>query len=417
MAVNALEQGAGVYYTGTYWNNYDGAQKRIHERLSGDPHVGWMAHFSNSVGGRSFRHALILNCGNGHVERDLLRLGIVDKATGVDYAQDLLQEAREMAAAEQLPLTYHRMDTNTGEFPVGPFDLVVNSAAAHHIARLDRVFRRLCELLPADGWFISFDYVGPHRNQYTWEQWSAADHANQLLPVSLRQTMNYPHLPTMLATDPTEAIHSELILETLHRYFHVREARPLGGAIAYLLLTHNENIAVAAPEERDPWIRTILDEDDAHLDRFPNSSLFMYAAAQPNHEQLAETARLQRWAQEEDDREAAAAEAGGRYYDLTLLQRMHLEASELSTAKSHLTADLQRVIQENAALQRALKCATDENARLRATFPVLQWERLRLRLSKLKERSPVLTSSWARLRTMAGRLAASLPRSDSRREV
>lgn len=407
MAVNAVEQGAGIYYTGTYWNDYEAVQERIHERLSGDPHVGWLAHFFNSTGRRTFRHALILNSGNGHVERDLLRLGIVERATGVEYAQDLLNEAREMAAAEQLPLSYHRMDTNAAEFPSGPFDLVVNSAAAHHIARLDRVFRRLCELLPPDGWFISFDYVGPHRNQYSWEQWSAADGVNRLLPVSLRQTMNYPHLPTMLATDPTEGIHSELILETLDRYFHVREVRPLGGAIAYLLLTHNDALAASPPEERDPWIRMIIDEDDAHLERFPDSSMFVYAAAQPNHDQLADSARLERWAQEEDRREAVAAEAGGRYHDLSLLQRMQLQASELATAKSHLTAELQSLTHKIAALQRALDCANEENARLRATFPVLQWDRLRrTRLLKLKQRSPMLTSCWERLRTMLDRLAA-----------
>ncbi len=31
---------------------------------------------------------------------------------------------------------------------------------------LDRVFRQICRVLPEDGWFVSFDYVGPHRNQY-----------------------------------------------------------------------------------------------------------------------------------------------------------------------------------------------------------------------------------------------------------
>ena len=53
------------------------------------------------------------------------------------------------------------------------------------------------------------------------------------LPAPLRTKMSYPHVPTMIATDPTEAIHSDLIVETLARYFDLVEVRPVGGAIAY----------------------------------------------------------------------------------------------------------------------------------------------------------------------------------------
>ena len=65
------------------------------------------------------------------------------------------------------------------------------------------------------------DYVGPHRNQYTSAAWERAWSINDELPAQVRQIMTYPDLPTMLRDDPTEAIHSELIVETLHRYFHV----------------------------------------------------------------------------------------------------------------------------------------------------------------------------------------------------
>ena len=53
----------------------------------------------------------------------------------------LVDEAAAAAAAEGLPLTYVQSNVNDGVFPEGEFDLVVNHAAAHHIASLDRVFR------------------------------------------------------------------------------------------------------------------------------------------------------------------------------------------------------------------------------------------------------------------------------------
>ena len=76
----------------------------------------------------------------------------------------------------------------------------MSNAAAHHVREIDRLFRELCRGLPADGWFVSFDYVGPHRNQFTPEAWEAAWALSQLLPASLRQQLSYPHLPTMMVT-------------------------------------------------------------------------------------------------------------------------------------------------------------------------------------------------------------------------
>jgi SAM-dependent methyltransferase len=385
----AVEEGAGIYYTGTYWNDYPVVAGTIHRRLSGDPNVGWMEHFSRSVDRRRFERALILNCGNGHVERDLLRVGLIQEAVGVDYASDLLEEARREAG--ELPLTYHRMDTNTADFPGGPFDLVVNSAAGHHIARIDRVFRRVCQLLPEDGWFVSFDYVGPHRNQYPWEQWEAADTVNEGLPDGLRQTLNYPHLPTMLVTDPTEAIHSELILETIERYFVVRELRPLGGAIAYLLLTHNAAIANAPESVRAAWIDQVLDADDRYLADHPDSSLFAYVAAQPDKGAL-ESPLLDRWSDDEDRREAVAAENGGEYYPLTLLQRMQLNASNLHTTTQHLASELQQRTSQVEELRAELQA-------LRTTFPLKPWQALGgSRVRRVLNRFPLAVRTWRAVR-------------------
>ena len=56
--------------------------------------------------GRVFQRALILNCGNGWVERVLVEHGLVREAVGIDYSTDLLEEARAAASASGLPLTY-----------------------------------------------------------------------------------------------------------------------------------------------------------------------------------------------------------------------------------------------------------------------------------------------------------------------
>ena len=309
-----VNENSDIYYQGRYWNDFDVVTRRINERISGDPTRPWFEQFAK-ISERTFERALILNCGNGWVERELLSSGLILEAVGIDYSEDLLAQARTAAAEGGLPLTYEKVNVNTAAFPEGEFDLVVNHAAAHHIAAIDRVFRELCRMLPDDGWFVCFDYVGPHRNQYTPEAWEELWAVNRQLPASLRQDLRYPHLPTMLATDPTEAVHSELILDTFHRYFTVGELTPLGGAIAYPLLTHNTRLFDAAdPAEQSVWLDRILAADDRFLAGHPDSSLFAYFSGTPDKSVLDQGDRLAEWEAEEDEREQRAAANGGEYY-------------------------------------------------------------------------------------------------------
>ena len=336
-----VNDNSAVYYEGNYWNNLECTIRMINSRISGDPTVNWWEHFAARIG-RPFERALILNCGNGWVEREMIEAGFVKEAVGIDYSVELLEGAR--AAAGSMPIQYEQVNINKDPLPAGDFDLVVNHAAAHHITMLNRVFRDLCSVLPEDGWFISFDYVGPHRNQYTLDAWNTAWRLNERLPENVRQNVVYPDLATMLIDDPTEAVHSELILETLHRYFRVDEFVPLGGAIAYPLLTFNNGLfSLPNPEERELWGQFVLDRDLEYLETHPESTLFAYFTAQPNKAALAERASLDQWQSDEDEREAEAASSGGRYGERTLLQDVYGQISQLRQINSDLQAELESI--------------------------------------------------------------------------
>lgn len=388
MSGNVVNDNSDVYYAGHYWNDLKVVRDVLNRRVSGDPERTWSEHFADRVG-RTFKRALILNCGNGHVERGLVADGLVEEAVGIDYSHDLLDQARAAAAEAGLPLRYHQMDVNTVAFPDEPYDLVVNFAAAHHIACIDRVFRRLCEVLPDDGWFVAWDYVGPHRNQYGYEAWDAAWQLNRTLDPAVRQDMRYPHLPTMLATDPTEAIHSELIEPTFRRYFQVDEYVPLGGAVAYPLLTHNDALFSASDDDRAPAVAAILDADAAFLDAHPGSELFAYFAGQPDKDVLERHDDLVRWRQVEDEREAEATDRGGEYYRHTALQDLMLELEDQRVATAHARADLEQAQLElgrpyAGLVKRELKrvAATGPGQRLRANPTIgAAAERVRRRLS------------------------------------
>ena len=131
-----VNENSDVYYAGSYWNDFEVVRRRINGLISGEPTRLWHEHFALETQ-RTFKRALILNCGNGWVERELVERGLIAEGVGMDYAQPLVDEAAAAAAAEGLPLTYVQSNVNDGVFPEGEFDLVVNHAAgpSHRVDR------------------------------------------------------------------------------------------------------------------------------------------------------------------------------------------------------------------------------------------------------------------------------------------
>ncbi|MBI4884329.1 MAG: class I SAM-dependent methyltransferase [Actinobacteria bacterium] len=313
-----VSEPTAVYYGDiAYWNTFNGVQRYQNRLATGDSEMFWYEHLLRRYG--TFDRALILNCGNGWVERELVRIGLVREAVGIDISTALIAEAQRLASEVGAKITYQHIDINSGALPPGPFDLVINHSAAHHITMIDRVFRELCRTMHHDGLFVSWDYVGPHRNQYTAQQWEASWLANQELPPRFQQHMGYPHIPTMIAGDPSEAVHSELMMPTMRRYFRIESFQPLGGAIGYLVMTHNRSLYDAPLQEVEHFVERLIELDERFVMANPDQTLFAYIIARPNRAVLTDVAALNRWTDEENDREAAAAANGGVYYPRTLI--------------------------------------------------------------------------------------------------
>jgi hypothetical protein len=151
------------------------------------------------------------------------------------------------------------------------------------IIYINFVFNRIREILSPSGWFVCWEYVGPHRNQYDTFTWNAIKKANNDFPIHLQQDIktSYPHLPTMLVMDPSEAQHSELILETIRRYFFILLMRPLGGAIAYPILTHNRNLHAVAYNLTEKVCHEVMEKDRIWLEADIGRSMFSFIIATP----------------------------------------------------------------------------------------------------------------------------------------
>lgn len=315
------------YYTGQiYWNNFDAIVKLQNRLISGDEGKNWRLHTRDRYGVSD--RALFVHSGNGWVERDCFRDGLIRAVVGTDVSESLLEESRREAEKIGLPAHYMFADTNTFDFGTVDFDWVFNHAAFHHIAYIDTAIRSMWKAMPVDGRLVAFDYTGPHRNQYPDEAWAAMSELNASIPAEWRPDLSYPHLPTMLATDPTEAVHSELILETCRRYFDILEITPLGGALAYQVLYGAKALYAAQhTPQAAALIARIIAADVEYTDHSPERSYFNYWVASPKPASAISDAQLEEWTRAENAREAQAQVNGGNYTVVNLDGRPSMAAT------------------------------------------------------------------------------------------
>ena len=309
----AVPTDSSVYYKGDYWNDLPRVLAYINELTTGDPDTFWMEDFRRRFcQDGPFQHGLFVACGNGWVEREFLDRGIVRQATGFDYSQDLL-DAAERDRAER-PIDYFRADINRIELPENAYDLVVNVGALHHVQFINRFARMLCRTLRPGGVLVAFDYIGPGRNQYGFDHWALIRQANEDLPEWLRKDrLKRPHLPTMLIDDPTEAIHADLVLDALGRFFTIEERHDCGGGIAYEVITHNPKFFSGTADELvRPHLEQLLRADAGLTEKGTVPSLFSYYIARP-HKPALDDESLAVHQAAEDAREAWAARHAGVY--------------------------------------------------------------------------------------------------------
>jgi ubiquinone/menaquinone biosynthesis C-methylase UbiE len=241
MSTSAVNDNSSIYYKKQYWNDIPQVYRYMCKNFTNDEKVWWVEDFKNRYAIKPFKNALFINCGNGRMEREFIDKKIVKKATAFDYSQNLLDKAEKLKGKRNI--TYFKADANKIVLKKNNYDLIVNVAGLHHVQYINRFILELARSLTKKGIMVNFDYVGPHRNQYSPKHWKLIKRINDSLHPMLRHPkLLYPSIPVMLREDPTEAIHSELIMGTIASYFDFVEKYGTGGGLAYLLFTQNTNI-------------------------------------------------------------------------------------------------------------------------------------------------------------------------------
>jgi SAM-dependent methyltransferase len=235
---------------GMYWMGHPLVARRLHVKSSGRPDADCYVHLKEHLEQAGWRfpvdRALSLGCGHGALERGLASLGMAARYDAIDLSAAAIEDARRLAAAAGVENVEYRVgDLENADFPDGVFDLVLAHQSVHHIEDLDGLCRAVRRTLRPGGVFHLSEFVGPDRFQWTDAQLRHLNGFVATLPARcrrmpagwLRPPVHRPTIAEMLAADPSEAIRSSAIVETVGRHFRIVEQRELGGALLHMGLS------------------------------------------------------------------------------------------------------------------------------------------------------------------------------------
>lgn len=111
---------------------------------------------------------LDLACGAGQIAIPAAKAGVA--VTGIDIAANLIDEARQRAAAEGVPVRFEEADCEELPFPDESFDLVVSLIGAMFAPRPDRVVTEMLR-------------VCRHGGRIAMANWTAEGHVGQMFKI------------------------------------------------------------------------------------------------------------------------------------------------------------------------------------------------------------------------------------------
>jgi SAM-dependent methyltransferase len=316
----------GDFYAGggLYWTQLPAVQRRINEKVSGDPARDWVDHLvATHLPGRCpVARTASLGCGYGHQDREVVARGVTRRVVGYDISEGALARARRLADEAGLQgIEYIAADVNALRLEEGAFDLVLASGALHHLTDLEAVAETIAGGLREGGLLVADEYVGPNRFAYSDRQMALINEALALLPERYRRSVSFARTGrvgpgaergpmawallawmklrsgTLLAAlrrrlgmarlrkkgealvrtevrriaaselaldDPSEAVRSADILPVLGEYLDLVEVRPYGGSILMPLLDDIAgNFEGDDPEAGELLRRLFAFEDEA----------------------------------------------------------------------------------------------------------------------------------------------------------
>ncbi len=223
----------------------------IHQRMSGGKTkkywLRWL--IGDYFAGKTFNNLISLGCGIGNHEILMAELEFVQQIDAFDFSESSLEIARRDAIEAGVQVNFYQDDFNT--FTLNPdikYDLAFCSGSLHHVRELERFLEIVHKALHPQGYFIINEYVGANYCIYDKHQMEIINRLYKCFHKLIRSGVMEkkfinPSIHQVFASDPSEAVRSELILPFIQYYFDIELFNPFGGGILhpmYPLLDHNQ---------------------------------------------------------------------------------------------------------------------------------------------------------------------------------
>ena len=272
-----------THYSDKYWNDLELVRKYKDKLATGNENTHWISDILNRFKEYlPFGNVLIVGCGNGWLERQLYDLGIGKHFDAFDMSEKYINEAKELKQSR--PIDYFLDDVNSmSKIEDNKYDAVFNFAVLHHAMNIEYALKKLASCLKNNGLMFNEEYVGPARNQYS------DDHVNIMLevmsdlPEKFRTKAKFLRPPLAnFRVEPSEAIHSDLILPLIPKYFDIVYQRNLNGGVAYQILHNNiDEFNDTSNSESVKWLEYLLQRDLQFTENGKVPVLFWYGVCTP----------------------------------------------------------------------------------------------------------------------------------------
>jgi SAM-dependent methyltransferase len=218
------------------WMGIPEVRQYINQLIGGDEMLWPMDWLQRWLAGRRFGRVLSIGCGGGALERQLIESGLAQSVDAFDGSVNSLRLARQAAdaAGYGAAIRYFAADFNEPSLPARTYDAVFFHQSAHHVGKLEKLYRAILRALKADGLLYLDEYVGP--SSCDWNDALIAPQRAEYAAIDPRlrthEVLPYP----IQVDDPTEAIRSSEIEPQLRIGFEVVARRPMGGTLLALLM-------------------------------------------------------------------------------------------------------------------------------------------------------------------------------------
>ncbi|MGC9329496.1 MAG: class I SAM-dependent methyltransferase, partial [Candidatus Hinthialibacter sp.] len=221
----------------------------INRWITGSPKQDWLDYVKSRYAAKPVSRGLNVGCGQGELERLILRRRIAECMDGFDISPAAVEIAQKKAAGEGFGgrIHYFTADANAIEKSNLPrdYDIIFASMSLHHFVRLEHCLNHLNQRLASRGLLVVNEFIGPDRFQWSDEQLDAVNRilacfphdlkANLRNPGEIKNRVARPSLKYMKEHMAFEAVCSQRILSALRERFHILEQRDYGGTVLQLL--------------------------------------------------------------------------------------------------------------------------------------------------------------------------------------